>query len=132
MSRKSNTYTEAIIIRGQHWILPIWGIFATLMLFIIAQGVPLSYESRLQDAIELFSEPLSAWGLPLEFYPVYLLTLEFILIAIANLCGLYLVLVSKGKRIATISAFFHDSLGRNLGLTLSRSRETLSISGGND
>ena len=106
MSRKPTSYTESIIMRGQNWILPIWGIFAALMLFLMAQGVPLSYESRLQDAADLFSEPLAAWGLPLAFYPVYLLTLEFVLIAISLLAGLYLLLVSRDNRIATIAAFF--------------------------
>ena len=54
---------EELIAKRESWILPLWGIFAAIMLFLIAQGVPVSYDYRYNDAVTLFPEQLDALGL---------------------------------------------------------------------
>lgn len=105
-ARQDSSYTEELIAKRESWILPLWGVSTAIMLYFLIQGLPSAYALRMQDAIDLFSEPLAYLGLPLEFYPVYILTLEFLLVAIAIVTGLYLLLVSGSNRIATVAAFF--------------------------
>lgn len=106
MQRRQSSYTEEFIAKREGWILPLWGIFTAIMLYFLLQGLPNAYALRLQDAIDLFTEPLNALGLPLEFYPIYIIALEYLLVAIAALTGLYLLLISGSNRIATVAAFF--------------------------
>ncbi|MGB7341564.1 MAG: serine/threonine-protein kinase [Phototrophicaceae bacterium] len=106
MKQHTQSLTERIVDQQEKWVLPIWGIFATLILFFIAQGFPLAYQDRLSDSQTLFSEVLSGWGLPIAFYPTYIITIELMLVGLALGVGLYLVLVSRENRIAAIAGFF--------------------------
>ena len=106
MQRRQSSYTEELIAKREGWILPLWGIYTAIMLYFLMQGLPSAYAIRLQDAIDLFTEPLNSFGLPLEFYPIYIVSLEYLLVVIAVLTGLYLLLISGSNRIATVSAFF--------------------------
>lgn len=106
MQDKTQSLTERIVERQERWILPIWCIFATLILFFISQGFPIAYQERLFDAQTIFNEVLEKWGLPLIFYPVYIMVVEFTLVALALIVGLYMVLISGNNRIASIVGFF--------------------------
>ncbi|MEO1287347.1 MAG: hypothetical protein AAFV93_06235 [Chloroflexota bacterium] len=104
--KNTKTITDSLIGRFERWLIPLWAMMAVTMLFIIGQGVIPAYESRLIDADVLFGVPLEAWNLPLAFYPIYLLTLEFSLVAIAMGTGLYLLLIARNNRMAILASFF--------------------------
>ena len=105
-ARRDSSYTEELIKKRESWILPLWGIFAAIMLFLIAQGVPASYDFRYNDAITLFPEQLDVLGLSAPVYAWYFLSLDFLLVAVCMLVGLYLILVSGNNRLAILVAFW--------------------------